>query len=141
MFSDSRIDIYDYLYNLFEVVTPNVYLMSEPTELTPSDVEDGFMVIRLGNFNDEGEFGLRTYGWARVFVEAYIPPMSRGRLDDVKYKRFEDALNAAISSATEISDGDYYIQEDSLISYDDKEDTMIDNQFYVFVKSFIIVTD
>ena len=141
MFDNSRIDIYDYLYNLFEVVTPNVYLMSEPIELTESDTKDGFIVIRLGNFNDEGEFGLQAYGWVRVFVEAYIPPMSRGRLDDDKYKQFENSINAVISSATESSDKDYYIQEDSLISYDDKEDMMIDNQFYVFIKSFIVVVD
>ena len=42
MFNDSRIDIYDYLYNLvYDVVTKNVYRTGAPTETTESDSKDG----------------------------------------------------------------------------------------------------
>lgn len=139
MFNESRIDIYDYLYNLFyDVVTKNVYSMSEPQELTASDVKDGFLVIRVGNITDVSEFGREAYGWVRCYVEAYVPPISRGRLDYDKYKEYEDGINDVINSLAGHTDGTYCVQEDSVISTDTLETNNANNLYYTFVKSFIL---
>lgn len=136
----SRIDIYDYVYNLFyDVVTKNVYSMFEPQELTNSDTNDGFLVIRVGDLYDESEFTCSAYGWARVYVEAYVPPLSRGRLDYTKYQEYEDAINLVIANAIGNDDGEFSIQEQSVLSMDTNENSNADNQFFLFVKSFIVV--
>lgn len=139
MFNESRIDIYDFLYNLFyDVVTKNVYSMSEPQELTASDVKNGFLVIRVGNIADASEFSKETYGWVRCYVEAYVPPTTRGRLDYDKYKEYEDGINGVINSLIGHSDGTYCIQDDSVISTDTLETNNANNLYYTFVKSFIL---
>ena len=122
MFNESRIDIYNYLYTLFYgTVTENVYSMNEPQELTKSDTSDGFIVLHVGNLIDESEFSLDAFGQVRCYVEAFIPPISRGRLDVEKYKAFEDGINAVIKEAMDSSEGIYYIQSDSVISLDAEE--------------------
>lgn len=139
MVNESRIDIYDYLYNLFyDVVTKNVYSMETPQELTQSDTQDGFIVLHVGDLNDESEFAHHTYGWARCFVEAYIPPISRGRLDYDKYREFEDAITEVIHLASdEVIDG-YSVQEGSVLSMDGSETTNANNSYFTFIKSFIV---
>lgn len=138
MIPKSRKDIYDYIYGLlFGVVSDNVYPMNESQELTKSDVNDGFIVIRVGTMVDESEFKGEAFGWCRVYVEAYVPPMSRGRLDEDKYYAFEDAINEAIDS--EVANGtseDYSILEDGIISWDDFDGSNANNVFYKFIKSF-----
>ena len=139
MVNESRIDIYDYLYNLFyDVVTKNVYSMETPQELTQSDTQDGFIVLHVGDLNDESEFAHQTYGWARCFVEAFIPPISRGRLDYDKYREFEDAITEVIHLASdEVVDG-YSVQEGSVLSMDGAETTNANNTYFTFIKSFIV---
>lgn len=139
MVNESRIDIYDYLYNLFyDVVTQNVYSMEVPQELTQSDTQDGFIVLHVGDLNDESEFAHHTYGWARCFVEAFIPPISRGRLDYDKYREFEDAITEVIHLASdEVIDG-YSVQEGSVLSMDGSETTNANNSYFTFIKSFIV---
>lgn len=140
MVVESRIGIYNYIYELlYGVVTENVYSMNEPQELTQSDTEDGFIVIRVGSIVDESEFPLQAYGGVRVYLEAYIPPISRGRLDKVKYKAMEDAINAVINE--EIANGTsetYSIEPDGIISSDMGEDSNGNNTYYMFIKSFIV---
>ncbi len=139
MLNKSRIDIYDYLYNIFyDVVTKNVYSMREPQELTKSDTTNGFIVIRVGELNDESEFNGHAYAWARCYVQAYIPPISRGRLDFEKYKEFEDGINAIIDIAVQDNQGEYNIEEGSVISSDVDETTNADNSYFTFIKSFIV---
>lgn len=139
MFNNSRMDIYDYLYDLFfGVVTDNVYLMNEPTELTASDLKDGFIVISAGNLNDESEFTGNAYGWIRCYVSAYIPTKSRGRVDETLYKKYENDINSIISQ--ENRDDEFYIQPDSVISSDIADTSNVDNQFYLFIKTFIVNT-
>ena len=139
MFNESRIDIYDYLYNLFfDVVTQNVYSMREPQELTASDTTDGFIVITVGNVNDVSEFTQEAYGWVRCFVEAYIPPITRGRLDYDKYALFENSINNVIHDAAQDDSGAYQIQEDSLLSMDSDETSNANNSYFTFIKSFIV---
>lgn len=139
MVNDSRIDIYDYLYNLFYgVVTKNVYSMFEPQDLTGSDATEGFLVLHVGNIVDESEFSLEAYGWVRCFVQAYIPSMSRGRLNYTKYKEFEDSINNVIEQASLQTDGTYNIQSDSVLSMDGGEISNSNNLYYTFTKSFIV---
>ena len=143
MIQKSRKDIYDYIYGLlYGVVSDNVYPMNESQELTESDVKDGFIVIRVGTMVDESEFKGEAFGWCRVFVEAYVPPMSRGRLDEEKYYAFESSINTAIDN--EVDNGtnkDYSIIEDGIISWDDFDDSNANNVFYKFVKSFRVQID
>lgn len=143
MVNESRIGVYDYIYELLHgVVTNNVYTMNEPQELTESDTTDGFVVIRVGDMFDESEFELETYGWVRVFIEAYIPPKSRGRLDKAKYKSFEDGINSVINNEMKNGTNDNYsIETDNVISLDGIVDTNANNSYYVFVKSFIVNID
>jgi len=139
MFNKSRIDIYDYLYNLFyDVVTKNVYSMNEPQELTKSDTEDGFIVLHVGNLNDASEFVGETYGWVRCFVEAFIPPITRGRLDFGKYQAFESAIDSVIDQASQSQQGQYMISQDSVLSSDADEVSNANNIYFTFIKSFIV---
>ena len=142
MFNESRIGIYDYLYNLFyNVVTKNVYSMREPQELTQSDTTDGFIVIRVGDLNDESEFSRQTYAWARCYVQAYVPPITRGRLDFDKFNAFEDAINQVVVNASKANDEHYHVQEGSVLSMDGEETNNANNTYFTFVKSFIVNID
>lgn len=142
MFNESRIDIYDYLYDLFyDTVTKNVYKMGEPTENTESDTTDGFITLRVGVLNDDSEFDGDAYGWARCYVTAYVPKKSRGRLDSVKYKSFETGINTAVRLATESRGGEYYILGGSELSTDDDEVSQKGNQYHIYMKSFVVVTN
>lgn len=143
MVDESRIGIYNYVYNLiYGVVTENVYSMNEPQELTESDTEEGFIVIRVGDLRDDSEFHLQACGWVRVFIEAYIPPISRGRLDKAKYKAMEDAINDVINEEIENgTNSKYSIEPDGVLSYDIGEDSNANNAFYMFIKSFIVNID
>lgn len=142
MLNKSRSDIYDYLYWLFYgTVTENVYSMSEPQELEDTDRTDGFIVLHVGNMYDNSEFSGQTYGEVRCYVEAYIPPVTRGRLDVDKYREYEEAITQTIENAiaSPNQNEDYCIQEDSLISSETEEVTNANNIFFVFIKSFIVV--
>lgn len=142
MFNDSRIDIYDYLYDLVvdNEVTENVYLVSEPQDLTTSDKKDGFVVIRVGGINDQSQFDRETYGWTRVYVSAFVPSTSRGRLDYEKYKAMEDKLKSAIETAENsgIVNG-YAVLKNSTLSMDGATMSTANNLFYTFVKSFRVL--
>ncbi len=140
MIDNSRIKIYDFLYSMFyDVATKNVYKMECPQELTESDAMDGFIVLRVGSINDESEFSGNAYIWSRVYVEAYIPPKSRGRLNKNKFNAFENAINAIIRNWNDkVGDDGYSIEEDSLISTDDYYANNKDNPFHVLINSFVV---
>ena len=143
MYNESRMDIYDYLYNLvYDVVTKNVYRLGEPTETTTSDTEDGFVVITVGNLTDDSEFYLDVQGQVRCTFTAFVPKKSRGRLDGTKYRAFESAINDVVKNTIEnANDGDYSILADGILSMDDNETSQKGNQYHVYVKSFIVVVD
>ena len=142
MVNESRIDIYDYLYNLlFGVVSENVYDMRVPQELTESDTTDGFLVIHVGSFVDESEFHCEAYGRVRCYIEAFIPQISRGRVNHDIYAAMENSINNVIEEQTETDEGAYYIEQDSVLSMDDTEESNSDNAYFTFIKSFIVVTD
>lgn len=142
MVNESRIDIYDYLYNLlFGVVSENVYDMQVPSELTESDTKNGFLVIHVGSIVDESEFDRQAYGRVRCYIEAFVPPISRGRMNHDIYAMFENSINDIINEQSENRDGGYYIEKDSLISADDIEGSDDSNMYFSFIKSFIVVID
>lgn len=128
---------------MFVGVTQNIYSMRVPTENTDSDTKNGFIVIQVGSIKDESEFELDTFGWVRCYVTAYVPQKSRGRLDSEKYKAFEDGINSVIRTLVQApqNDSPYFVQSDGILSMDDDEDTNKGNQYNVFVKSFIVVTN
>lgn len=140
MSTDSRINIYNFVYNMFyDVVTKNVYSLNAPQELTESDTKDGFMVISVGDLYDESEFRCNAYVRARVFVEMYIPPKSRGRLNKNKYAACDNALNAVVRNwYDKVSDDGFSIDEDTLISTDDYYSSNNDNVYQVLIKSFVV---
>lgn len=140
MLDESRIGIYNYVYGLlYGSVSNNVYSMEEPKELTDSDTTDGFIVIRVGQINDESEFRGNAYAWARVFVEAYVPMMSRGRLNKAKYAEFESNISQTIENEIDAGTSEKYsIQDDGILSMDGSEDSNANNSYHLYIKSFII---
>lgn len=142
MLNESRIDIYDYLYNLlYGIVTENVYDMRVPQELTQSDTEDGFLVIHVGDLIDESEFYGHTYGWARCYIEAYIPQVSRGRVNHDIYALMESSVDTVIREQSETADGTYSIDAGSVLSSDEDEVSNANNAYFTFIKSFIVIID
>lgn len=142
MYSITRTELYGFVYDLVydEEVCKNVYLANEPQELTESDVNDGFVVIRIGSVSDDSEFTEEAYGRVRVYIEAYVPPKSRGRLDTDKMLAYEDAISLAVRRASQSSDG-FAVLEDSMLSSDIYEETNANNQYFVFIKSFVVLID
>ena len=142
MVNESRIDIYDYLYNLlFGVVSENVYDMRVPQELTPSDTEDGFLVIHVGDLVDESEFSGEAFGRVRCFIEAFIPQISRGRVNHDIYALMENGINNVIDEQSKVNEGTYYIDKGSVLTADDDEVSNAGNSYFTFIKSFIVVID
>lgn len=142
MVNESRIDIYDYLYNLlFGVVSENVYDMRVPQELTDSDTTDGFLVIHVGSIVDESEFVGHTYGRVRCYIEAFVPQISRGRVNHDMYALMENAINNVIKEQSETDEGTYYIEQESILSMEDTEESTAGNAYFTFIKSFIVVID
>lgn len=142
MVNDSSIELYDYLYKLFyNVVSKNVYCMDVPQELTDSDVQDGFLVVHVGSINDRSEFARETYGMVRCYVEAYVPPISRGRLNINKFDEFERGINDVIKNAAKQTGGIYGVQEEGVLSSGVMDADYQNNAFHVFFKSFLVSID
>lgn len=142
MLNESRIDIYDYLYNLlYGVVSENVYDMRVPQELTESDATEGFIVIHVGDIVDESEFTGRAFGRVRCYIEAYVPQISRGRVDHDIYALMENSINTVITEQSSIDEGEYYIDKGSVLSSEDDDISNANNAYFTFIKSFIVVID
>lgn len=140
MLNESRIGIYNYVKGLLtNATTAAIYPMYEPQELTEADTTNGFIIIRVGQLNDESQFRGMTYAWARVFVEAYVPPLKRGRLNTSLYETLETEISTAIE--TEIDQGidaTYCIEDDGVLSMDGSDDSNANNLYHMYVKSFIV---
>lgn len=140
MVNESRIDIYDYLYNLlYGVVSENVYYMRVPQELEKTDVKDGFIVIHVGELVDDSEFSGEAFGRVRCFIEAFIPQISRGRVDHDIYAMMENGINNVVDEQSKVDDGTYYIDKGSVLTADDDEVSNANNAYFTFIKSFIVV--
>jgi hypothetical protein len=115
--------------------------MRVPQELTESDTKDGFIVIHVGNLVDESEFTCEALARVRCYIEAFVPSISRGRVNRDIYALMEGGINNLIDEQSIVRDGAYYIEKDSVLSMDDYETSTADNAYYTFVKSFIVVAD
>lgn len=143
MFEVSRLAIYDYLLSMFMgLVNNNVYRITVPTATTQSDVKNGFIVVRVGDINDESEFHHDTYGWVRCYVTAYIPKFGNGYLDDDIYGEYETKITQKIEEEiAQSTNENYYILEDDVLSMDDDVNTQKGNQYHTYTKSFVVVID
>ena len=140
MVNESRIELYEYVYDLlYNVVTKNVYKMNEPKELNDKDTSEGFLVIRIGDIYDESEFDQEAFAQVRVFVEAYVPPVSRGRLDKERYTYFENSISSVVKNEIQHGTNEHYsIQSDGVLSMEGNVDTNANNAYFIYVKSFIV---
>ena len=143
MLDESRIDVYDYIYELLSnSIEEGIYLMNVPKELTEDDVKDGFIVLNIHEIADNSEFDRQTYAGVRCFIQAYVPTKSRGRVDEAKYKSFESSIDEIIYNEIDNGSNDKYtILSDGIISGDDVINTSQGNTFYIYTKSFIVVID
>jgi hypothetical protein len=114
------------------------YYMDVPEELTDSDTEEGFIVINVGDIVDHGEFSKQSYGAVRCFLTAYIPQISRGRVNREIYALFENGIENIIEEQSQTSDGQYSIAEDSVLSMDGTDSSTSDNSYFTYVKSFVV---
>ena len=115
--------------------------MRVPQELTESDTKDGFLVIHVGDIVDESEFSCEAFGRVRCFIEAFVPQISRGRVNHDIYALMENGINNVIDEQSQIDDGTYYIDKGSVLTSDDDEISNAGNAYFTFIKSFIIVID
>jgi hypothetical protein len=53
----------------------------------------------------------------------------------------ENSINNVIKEQSDTDEGAYYIEQDSILSMDDIEESSSDNSYFTFVKSFIVVID
>ena len=113
--------------------------MRVPQELTESDTTDGFLVIHVGSIVDESEFVGEAYGRVRCFIEAYIPQISRGRVDHDIYAVMENSINNVVDEQSKVDDGTYYIDKGSVLTSDDAEVSNAGNAYFTFIKSFVVV--
>lgn len=140
MVDESRNNLNDFLYGLFYgKVSNNVYPKDVPTELTKSDTEDGFIVLRAGGITDFSEFADETFGNVRCYVEVYVPVISRGRYNREAYKAFEDDVNKVIKDEiAHPSCYKYTVLSNDILSFDDDERSNGDNRYMLFIKSFLV---
>lgn len=140
MYNESRTDIYDYLCDLVKAnVTNNVYVIGEPQDLTTSDKNNGFVVVKVGSVNDQSQFDREAYGWARVYLTAYVPSGTRGRVNKEKYTDFENKINAMINDAELVSHNNFVVVKNSTLSMDSVAYSTANNLFHTFIKSFRIL--
>lgn len=115
--------------------------MGEPSETTQDEADNGFVVTQVGDINDESEFDGDAYAWARCYIYAYVPKISRGRLNKKMYRKYEDAILDVIKNAEKHQDSKYYIMPETTISMDENHNTQKGNQYSIFAKSFVVVID
>jgi hypothetical protein len=116
--------------------------MGEPTETTDSDTKDGFVVLNVGNMNNNSEFDFDAFGSVRCTITAFVPQRTKGRLNKTLYKAFETSINEVVNNAihNETSQA-YYISGDDVLSIDTVETTQQGNQYHVYIKSFLVIMD
>lgn len=135
MINSLRAPIYSYVYNLFyNTVTKQVHPIEIPTTLDTMDATD-FMVIRMGQINDKGEFSLEGYADTRVFIEMYVKSKTRGRIDMTAFGSFESKIQVIIDRESKRRTSPYQVIRDNSISLDDYYQTQ---NYHVFLTSFII---
>ena len=99
----------------------------------------GLLTAEVVDIVDEGEFNGESYAYVRCYVEAFVPPISRGRLDYDKYHLFEDSITEVIKQEAQSGTSEIYsIDEDSVLSSDIDETSNASNSYFLFIKSFVV---
>lgn len=133
-----RMPIYQYVHSLFnKKVTNSIFPIEIPTGLDEKEKSKGFMVVKLGSIRDRSEFDLNAYATVRVTLEMYIPPKTRGRVNDTAFSEAEDKITSIIEKEIETPTGNYSISSDGILSSDTIYNSN-DNMFFVYLKSFVI---
>ena len=73
--SVSRKDLYSYVASMFVGVVKGIY-KHMPTALSPDDIANGFIVLRMGNIDDSSEFYGNTYAKTRRDDNLKLPNSS-----------------------------------------------------------------
>jgi hypothetical protein len=141
MINDSRSDIYVHMTTLLRTINPNVYPISKPSALPADAVTNGFIVVTVDPIIDKSQFELNAYAKSRVYIECFIPSSKSqgyvGMIDTPKYKAMQDAVNTLVKAQSDIREGSYFINKDSLLSTDDFY-TNGTNSFFVYITSFVL---
>ena len=141
MINESRSDIYVHMVTLLRAISPNVYPISKPSALPADAITNGFIVVTLDPIIDKSQFEMEAYARSRVYIECFVPSSKdqgyAGVIDIQKYKPMQDAVNALIKAQSDIRDGAYLINKDSLLSTDDFY-TNGTNSFFVYITSFVL---
>ena len=139
--SVSRKDLYSYVASMFVGVVKGIY-KHMPTALSPDDIANGFIVLRMGNIEDSSEFYGNTYAKTRIYVECYVPDVNttttNGVMSTTKYDTIQQAVDDKIDAECEKVNQTYTISRESILSSDD---TYVNKavSFMVYITSFQVI--
>lgn len=142
--SISRKDIYSYVASLFTSITKNIYRISVPETLGSDAISNGFIVLNMGEVEDFSQFSENTFVQTRIYVECYVPSTNtvtaNGVMNTTKYDDLQKAIDTIIEAESKKTNQKYSISEDYILSTDDFF-TNKTNSFFVYIKSFIVITN
>lgn len=139
--SVSRKDLYSYVASMFVGVVKGIY-KHMPTALSPDDITNGFIVLRMGNIDDSSEFYGNTYAKTRIYVECYVPDVNttttNGVMSTTKYDAMQQAVDNKIDAECSKVNQTYTISRESILSSDD---TYVNKavSFMVYITSFQVI--
>ena len=137
----SRKDLYSYVATMFVGVVKGIY-RHMPTSLSSEDTANGFIVLRMGNIEDESEIFLNAYAKTRIYVECYVPDVNtsttNGVMSTTKYDAMQQAVDNKIDAECEKVNQTYTISRESILSSDD---TYVNKavSFMVYITSFQVI--
>lgn len=139
--SVSRKNLYSYVASMFVGIVKGIY-KHMPTALSPDDITNGFIVLRMGNIDDSSEFYGNTYAKTRIYVECYVPDVNtsttNGVMSTTKYDAMQQAVDDKIDAECEKVNQAYTISRESILSSDD---TYVNKavSFMVYITSFQVI--
>lgn len=139
--SVSRKNLYSYVASMFVGIVRGIY-KHMPTALSPDDITNGFIVLRMGNIEDSSEFYGNTYAKTRIYVECYVPDVNttttNGVMSTTKYDAMQQAVDDKIDAECEKVNQTYTISRDRILSSDD---TYVNKavSFMVYITSFQVI--
>jgi len=139
--SVSRKNLYSYVASMFVGIVKGIY-KHMPTALSPDDITNGFIVLRMGNIDDSSEFYGNTYAKTRIYVECYVPDVNtsttNGVMSTTKYDTMQQSVDDKIDAECEKVNQTYTISRESILSSDD---TYVNKavSFMVYITSFQVI--
>ena len=139
--SVSRKDLYSYVASMFVGVVKGIY-KHMPTALSPDDIANGFIVLRMADIKDDSEIFLNAYAKTRIYVECYVPDVNtsttNGVMSTTKYDAMQQAVDDRINAECSKVNQTYTISRESILSSDD---TYVNKavSFMVYITSFQVI--